>query len=315
MADQAAGAPGQTDAGEIRAAGAVLWRPAAAGTEVALIHRPRHGDWSFPKGKGLPGEHVLLTAAREVAEETGTRVVLGRRLPTTRYRSGGQPKRVDYWAARAADSAEAAAFVPNDEVDDLIWLPPPAAAGRLSYPHDAALVDSFAAGPAATVPVIVLRHAWARRKDAWLASHASDLDRPLTRHGEVQARELAEVLCCFGPARVVSSAAQRCLASVRPFAALAGTKVESEPAFTVGLDGDDARPAAAAQQRVAGLIAAGEPVVMCAHRENLPSLLAWACRALGAEVPAGQPLPKGGFWVLHTAAGRLAAAERHQLTG
>ncbi|MBO0775784.1 MAG: NUDIX domain-containing protein, partial [Actinobacteria bacterium] len=72
MADQAAGAPGQAGAGKIRAAGTVLWRPAAAGPEVALIHRPRHGDWSFPKGKALPGEHVLLTAVRESAEETGT---------------------------------------------------------------------------------------------------------------------------------------------------------------------------------------------------------------------------------------------------
>ena len=57
--------------GEIRAAGAVLWRPAGRGIEVALIHRPRYDDWSFPKGKLKPGEHVLLAAVREVAEETG----------------------------------------------------------------------------------------------------------------------------------------------------------------------------------------------------------------------------------------------------
>ncbi len=52
----------------IRAAGAVVWRSSDRGREVALIHRPRYDDWSFPKGKLEPGEHVLLAAVREVAE-------------------------------------------------------------------------------------------------------------------------------------------------------------------------------------------------------------------------------------------------------
>ena len=41
--------------GEIRAAGAVLWRPGPAGIEVALVHRPPYDDWSLPKGKPAPG--------------------------------------------------------------------------------------------------------------------------------------------------------------------------------------------------------------------------------------------------------------------
>ena len=39
---------------EIKAAGAVLYRPAGEGIEVALIHRPRRSDWTFPKGKLEP---------------------------------------------------------------------------------------------------------------------------------------------------------------------------------------------------------------------------------------------------------------------
>ena len=69
---------------------------------MALVHRPRYDDWSFPKGKCLPGEHVLITAVREVTEETGIEVTLGRRLRTVRYLSDGRPKQVDYWAARPA---------------------------------------------------------------------------------------------------------------------------------------------------------------------------------------------------------------------
>jgi 8-oxo-dGTP pyrophosphatase MutT (NUDIX family) len=75
--------------GEIRAAGAVLWRRSSRGIEVALIHRPRYDDWSFPKGKTKAGEHLPETAVREVTEETGIRPVLGRPLPTSRYESDG----------------------------------------------------------------------------------------------------------------------------------------------------------------------------------------------------------------------------------
>src|SRR5215472_8502449 len=86
--------------GLVHAAGAVLWRARAGGIETALVHRPRYDDWSFPKGKSEPGEHVLLTAVREVEEETGVRAALGRRLATQTYPVEGQPKQVEYWAAR-----------------------------------------------------------------------------------------------------------------------------------------------------------------------------------------------------------------------
>src|ERR1700730_7226318 len=76
--------------GVIHAAGCVLWRPSdgirGRDREVALVHRPRYDDWSLPKGKCQPGEHVLETAVREVAEETGggqasSAGAAGRRVP------------------------------------------------------------------------------------------------------------------------------------------------------------------------------------------------------------------------------------------
>ena len=36
---------------EVRAAGGVPWRDTGAGIEVALVNRPRYGDWTLPKGK------------------------------------------------------------------------------------------------------------------------------------------------------------------------------------------------------------------------------------------------------------------------
>ena len=83
----------------IRAAGAVVWRPGDFGPDIALVHRPRYDDWSFPKGKCHRGEHEVLAAVREVREETGLRVVLGRRLAPSAYQVGGRAKVVSYWAA------------------------------------------------------------------------------------------------------------------------------------------------------------------------------------------------------------------------
>src|SRR5882724_2155359 len=96
----------------IRAAGGVLWRPATAGAQVALVHRPRYDDWSLPKGKLDPGEHYLEAAVREVYEETAVRGSAGRRLPEIRYESLAGPKVVRYWVMRAGAAEE---FVPGDE--------------------------------------------------------------------------------------------------------------------------------------------------------------------------------------------------------
>ncbi len=288
----------------IRAAGALIRHPGAGGDEVALIHRIKYGDWTFPKGKLEPDEHVLAAAVREVAEETGIRVVLGRRLRTTSYDRDGRPKRVDYWAARAAPDGSTA-FVPNPEVDDLEWLPLQEAGHRLSYAHDAELLAELAAGPADTVPVILLRHASAGSKGSWAGD---DLARPLDADGTADAERLASLLSCYGSCRVISSAAERCLATVRPYARRIGAQISVEPDLTI--PGTSADPAAATDLAVR-LASEREPTVLCGHRENLPAILAATCRYLGAAPPDSRELDKGGFWVLHTADGALAGTERH----
>jgi 8-oxo-dGTP diphosphatase len=288
---------------EIRAAGAVVWRPSARGREIALIHRSRYDDWTFPKGKLEPGEHVLLAAVREVAEETGLHVTLGRPLPTEVYDRGGRPKRVRYWAGRPRPEGHAP-FQANDEVDGLEWLTVPDAAGRLSYPRDAVVLEDFAAGTADTVPLVLLRHASAGSKAHW---SGNDLDRPLDTRGAADADRLAGLLACFGTFRVLTSAAERCVATVRPYAAESGAPMEIEPTFTV--QPGDSRPRAAAA--VAAIVAAGRPAVICAHGENLPALLTAACAALGAPPPENQRLQKAAFRVLHTAAATLIATEQH----
>ncbi|SES21602.1 8-oxo-dGTP diphosphatase [Streptomyces sp. yr375] len=125
----------------VQAAGCVLWRrsPAGGELEVCLVHRPKYDDWSHPKGKLKRGEEPLAGALREVEEETGYRAAPGTRLPTVSYEANGRPKQVRYWAAEAVSGA----FAPNDEVDRLLWLPPPAARDRLTQPRDRTLVDAL----------------------------------------------------------------------------------------------------------------------------------------------------------------------------
>jgi 8-oxo-(d)GTP phosphatase len=314
--------------GGIEAAGVLLWQRAHDSTQVLLIHRPRRDDWSLPKGKRDPGEHILQTAVREATEETGLRPVLGRRLRTVDYRVNGVPKRVHYWAAAepvtgapAGNGVTAPSFAPTHEVDRVEWLTLPRARERLSYPDDAGVLDDLARWPRATVPLILLRHASAGSKEDW---HSDDTLRPLDDRGRADAGVLAELLSCFAPRRVVSSPTRRCIGTVAPYAARIGAAVEEEATFAV-----PGRPPSSSSRRtgagdpasaMARVVADGVPAVVCVHRENIPVLLAAACERLGATPPADPSLPKGGFWVLHTGtaqAGRaeLAAADRYDPPG
>src|ERR1700722_11216871 len=104
----------------IRAAGGVAWRPGPGGEpEILLVHRKKYDDWSLPKGKTEAGETLPVTAVREVLEEGGARLALGRRLISVRYTVGGRPKRGHYWSASVASLDARAA--PNDEGDEIEW--------------------------------------------------------------------------------------------------------------------------------------------------------------------------------------------------
>jgi 8-oxo-dGTP diphosphatase len=124
----------------IRAAGGVVVR----GDEVLVVHRPRHDDWTFPKGKAHPDETDEDCAVREVEEETGLRCALERELPGTEYVDAhGRPKRVRYWLMRPLGGR--LAFV--HEVDDARWLTPDAARELLTYDRDHAVLDALAIRP------------------------------------------------------------------------------------------------------------------------------------------------------------------------
>jgi 8-oxo-dGTP pyrophosphatase MutT (NUDIX family) len=125
------------EAAEVKASGGVVWRRGERGIEVALVHRPRYDDWSFPKGKLDTGESWEDAALREVEEEIGLRCRLGHELPPTSYRDPkGRAKVVRYWMMEPLDGE----FAPSREVDEVRWLTPADAGRLLSYEHDRELL-------------------------------------------------------------------------------------------------------------------------------------------------------------------------------
>lgn len=112
--------------------------------EVACIYRESRGDWTFPKGKLDDGETFEQAALREVREETGMSCHVVRFVGTTNYtHRKGKPKIVAYYLM-AVNEGE---FTPNEEVDELVWLPLEQVRTHLTWERDQELFDLVAQLP------------------------------------------------------------------------------------------------------------------------------------------------------------------------
>ena len=311
-------ATGET--GSVRAAGALLWRRLDR-LEVAVVHRPKYADWSWPKGKLDPGESWAGACVREVREETGLLVTIGLPLPPATYSvgsSGGvRPKVVRYWAARAlADGVRAN----DDEVDEVAWLGVDDAARRLDYQRDreqlAALAEADARDQLATWPLAVVRHAKSVPRSRW--KH-EDRRRPLNDAGSARANALVPVLAAYGVRQLVSSPSARCAETVEPYSRSACARLRLREGLSEEGFEDDPASAVAV---VATVLDKGVATAVCSHRPVLPALLgALADRANEDAVAqalresAGAGLIKGEVLVAHVS-GRgpdavVVAVERH----
>jgi 8-oxo-dGTP diphosphatase len=287
----------------VRAAGGALWRPGAGGgMETALVHRPRYDDWSLPKGKPDEGEHLLQTAVREVAEETGLAVVVGRRSVRTEYEVSEGPKRVDYWLMRVVGGE----FAPNDEVDQLRWLRVDEACALVSHAHDRAVLADLARTDVPREPSLLLvRHAKAGSKSDW---DGPDELRPLDGKGRRQAGQLASVLPLFRPVELLSAERVRCRETLEPLAERLGCDVH--PLRELGEEEFAADPQAALAVVERLLTPRDRPgvAVVCSQGGAIPSVLAsLGVRFAGAGGALLPPAAKGSTWVLTGRPGALAA--------
>ncbi len=285
----------------VLAAGAVVWRASDDGAEpeVAVIHRPRYDDWSLPKGKVDAGESEPITAVREVHEETGYSSHLGRRLTSVSYRVETQGiKKVQYWAARAVDGD----FTPNDEVDELKWLPVSAAIKQVQYAHDRKVLRRFAKQPADTKTILIVRHGTAGSKSRY---KGDDRLRPLDKRGRAQAESLVGQLLAFGADTLYAADRVRCEQTLGPLAEELGVAIHNEPLLTEEAYADDRKPA---RRRVLEIAAAGGTPVICTQGKVIPDLIAWWCDRDGVR-PDKSRNRKGSTWVMSSWQGHLVAAD------
>ena len=297
----------------VTAAGALPWRVTNDRLEVLLIHRPRYDDWSWPKGKIDDGETIPECALREVREEIGLEAPLGRPLPAIHYRVASGLKVVFYWAVKANGTR----LVPDGkEVDSVMWCAPEKAAKLLSNPTDVVPLEylrkAHEEGELNTWPLVVLRHAKAKPRSSWTKAEG---ERPLAATGTRQAQAVGRLLQVWQPPRVVTSPWLRCVATVAPYAKLAGAKVRMAEALTEHRHHRSPKKTAAV---VEALFDKQRPVVVCTHRPALPTVFAQLAKhmpgRLGSLLPSEEPyLSPGELVVCHVAPGaknRVVAVEQ-----
>jgi len=282
---------------DVIAAGAVVVRKQGSGREVLLVHRPKYDDWAFPKGKQDPGEHVTATCVREVLEETGVEIRLGRPLRPQVYPvAGGRTKHVHYWVGHVVGDDDVSGYEVNAEVDDIGWFPLDEARGRLTYLDDLDLLTQYDELRGRTTPLLVVRHAKAVKRGDWAAP---DPARPLDDVGLAQAEALPPLLHAYGVAWLITSPSTRCSQTLAPYSEQQVLASEEHPELS-----EEGHDGPAVQVLLDQLLRARTPTALCTHRPVLPSLL----EALGVEE---EPLAKGELVVCHHRKGRVVATERH----
>lgn len=319
----------------VLAAGALVWRLKNDKLQVLVVHRPRYDDWSFPKGKAEPGESMVLTAIREVAEETGRQIVLGRYLGKARRRLvSGRKKRTLYWAAQVLPEAGPgeglrAAVKPASkrEIDKVRWWKVKKAARKLTHADDkrllARLVDWYESGQLQVRSLVLVRHAKAVSRATWGYGINSELTRPLVMgRGQAQARDVAALLSAYGVGQLVSSPWRRCVDTLAPYAHGCGLDLHTDEAFTEvsalttpeimqanfrdllergsALDGPPEPEAVGPQGREPGLALAEQPepsypLALCVHRPCLPLLFETLREYMGPELTT--KLPDSDPWL------------------
>lgn len=285
----------------IYAAGAVLWRfGAKKKIEIALIHRPRYGDWSLPKGKLDPNETMIGCAYREVMEETGYSAIFGPEIGDATYVVDGVTKVVKYWSAQALGEPTGK---PNPaEVDQILWLSTAQARKKLTLDDDRSIVDFFLEFGTGTTALVLLRHAKAINREDW---DGDDGDRPLGNLGQIQAKRLFSKYLPYALKEVHSSDAMRCIETIEPMT----RALQMHPIFSTDLsEYRFAKDKEVALDYAQDLLIRNQSAIICSHNPILPKLLK---KLIGKKnfKELVQKLEPAEAWVLHHRDGEIIAID------
>ena len=286
------------------AAGAVLWRGNIQdfdSIEVACIHRPRYDDWSLAKGKVDPGESLVATAVREIREETGYHINLGKLLGKTVYPIKNSTKVVYYWTGKVIGGE----FEPNEEVDEIRWLPIDEAKAIMSYDLDRqvlAKAEKRFRLPS-TSRILYARHARAHDRKKWAGN---DNLRPLDKKGRRQSEMLVPLLAPFAPDRIYSALPDRCQATAAPLADELKLPVDVDIRF-----GDETwiNNMVEAQKAFMDVVNEGGTSVIVGQGLIIPNMLAWLAANGRLPIDGEIKSKKSSVWVLTFNEGQLIGAD------
>jgi 8-oxo-dGTP pyrophosphatase MutT (NUDIX family)/phosphohistidine phosphatase SixA len=301
----------------VYAAGAVCWRMSKGEIELAIVFRTKHKDWTFPKGKVDPGELLPETAVREVEEEAGIRIRLGRKLAVIDYElDSGETKEVHYWVSKVKDSAIAKSkFTANDEIEKVEWFTAKKAMKQLTYDHDRELLaktlEFYDQGELETRGLVILRHTSATPRASWAGEEAK---RPLLPEGRQQAKRLVGLLDAYGPKRLVTSPWTRCQQTVAPYSKKTKRTLIERSQLT---ELANERGPRKTKNVIEDTFGQTKNALICSHRPALPTILEtfskYASKEITPALTAEKTLAPGEFFVLRVTTGpkpKIIAYER-----
>jgi len=294
---------------ERASAGLVLWRRRAGNSEpeveVAVVRRRRRGDWVLPGGKVEPGEPLVVAARREVAEETGWLGRLGRSLGVERCES--QDGQLRPFAAFAAEAVAPVEEPLAEDVTEVAWWSVAEAQRRLDRPGDRVLLARLEPSDLRAHSALVVRHASAGRR---LPDGPEDDERSLDPGGRALSEQLAPVVACFRPERLLAAPVRRSVETLEGTSRALGIEIELDAALGERAWAEGPR---AALDRVALRLAEEPRSVLCSQGGVIPELLAGLLRRHapetgGVSLSGDLSTPKGGWWSvgLELGSGRLA---------
>ena len=283
------------------AAGAVLWRGERDNAEVAVIHRPHYDDWSLAKGKVDPGESLSATAAREIWEETGYDVKLGKLIGKVTYPVQGRTKVVYYWMGQVLGGE----FEKNAEVDEIRWLSFEEARELLTYEVDTQVLDKAEKRlkHAPTTRILYVRHARAHERSKW---HGDDNLRPLDKKGRRQAEMLVPMLLPYHPTAIYSAKPDRCEQTAAPLAAELNLPIHRDVLLGDEAWLDDKKAAFKAFEKI---IDRGGVSVVVSQGETIPAVIRKLNPKFMQDALDDIKAKKSSAWVLSFNGGELTGAD------
>ncbi|MCS7165413.1 MAG: NUDIX domain-containing protein [Candidatus Calescibacterium sp.] len=121
----------------ISAGGIILWK-GGNNIWVCIVKRKGKNIWILPRGRVEDNENMEDTVVREIREETGIISKVLRKVGVIKYNYYSREgffceKEVHFYLVKITKYEK---FVPNEEIQDMKWVPVEDALKTLSYPKE-----------------------------------------------------------------------------------------------------------------------------------------------------------------------------------